>query len=169
MVSAVVTNNTAVRFENALLRFVMPKLQGNVQVAGGTLLQTDASGPALVCYVGVDLLANTSRGVSVTIDVTGIGDGPAAAPRLAQNRPNPFNPRTDIAFELPQAGRVRLTLYAPDGRRVGRLLDGDLTAGAHTVAWDGRDERGRAVPSGTYFYRLETADGSVSRRLSLVR
>ena len=170
-VSAVVTNNTAVRFENALLKFVMPKVGGNVQVVGGSLLQTDDSGPYLVCYVGVDLLANASHGASVTLDVTGVGDTPGASrlPALAQNRPNPFNPRTDIAFDLPQSGRVRLAIYAADGRLVTTLVEGDLPAGPHSVAWDGLDARGRAVPSGTYFYRLETASGSQARRLSLVR
>ncbi len=168
-VSAIVTNNTAVRFENGLLKFVMPKVGGNVQVVGGSLLQTDDSGPYLVCYVGVDLLANASHGTSVTIDMTAVGDSPAALPRLAQNRPNPFNPRTDIAFDLPRSGHARLAIYAPDGRRIATLVDGDMPAGPHTTTWDGRDDRGRAVPSGTYFYRLETADGAFARRLSLVR
>jgi hypothetical protein len=74
---------------------------------------------------------------------------------MDQNSPNPFNPRTTIAFDLPEAQRVRLTVYAVDGRRVATLLDERRGPGRHEVVWSGRDAHGRAVASGTYFCRLE--------------
>ncbi len=77
---------------------------------------------------------------------------------LHQNIPNPFNPRTTIAFELAARGPARLMVYDATGRRVTELIDGDLDAGRCAVVWDGTDARGRAVGSGVYFYVLE-ADG----------
>jgi hypothetical protein len=98
-----------------------------------------------------------------------VADVPAAGPRLAQNRPNPFNPLTTIGYELPNAGAVRLRIYAVDGRLVRTLVDGSRKAGSHTVAWDGRDGAGRAMAAGVYLYRLETAQGVLTRRMALVR
>jgi hypothetical protein len=94
----------------------------------------------------------------------------AAAPfELAQNAPNPFNPVTTIPFELARAGRVTLDVYDVAGRRVRSLADGDLAAGLHQRSWDGRDDAGRAVASGVYFYRLKAAGRSETRRMLLLK
>ncbi len=94
-----------------------------------------------------------------------------ASPRLKLlgNRPNPFNPSTSIAYTLPAAGRVRVTVYAVDGRRVATLRDGRQEAGLHTVRWDGRDDTGRPVPSGTYFYRVTAGADRATGRMLLVK
>ena len=76
------------------------------------------------------------------------------------NHPNPFNPATVIRFDLARAATVSLGVYDVTGRRVADLVRGDLAAGPHTVAWQGRDAAGRVLPSGVYVYRL-TADGEV--------
>jgi hypothetical protein len=70
--------------------------------------------------------------------------------------PNPFNPSTVIRYDLPQDGNVRLAVYSLDGRRVATLEDGLVGAGTHEAVWQGRDDQGLKVPSGVYFYRLET-------------
>ena len=88
----------------------------------------------------------------------------AAGGALLQNTPNPFGLRTSIGFTLARSGRVRLGVFDLAGRRVRSLLEGERGAGRHDVAWDGRDDAGRAVRAGSYRYRLELADGS-----SLVR
>jgi hypothetical protein len=88
---------------------------------------------------------------------------------LRQNTPNPFNPATRIAFDLPAASAVRLVILDASGREVRRLLAEALDAGAHAVVWDGRDELGNAVGSGVYFYRL-FADGlSATRKMMVVK
>jgi hypothetical protein len=76
------------------------------------------------------------------------------------NHPNPFNPATVIRFDLARAATVSLGVYDVTGRRVADLVRGDLAAGPHTVAWQGRDAAGRVLPSGVYVYRL-AADGEV--------
>ncbi|HOX26008.1 MAG TPA: hypothetical protein PLL30_09405 [Candidatus Krumholzibacteria bacterium] len=101
--------------------------------------------------------------IAETIATTGAPDAPAAV-ALAQNSPNPFNPATDIAFGLEQAARVSLTVYDLAGREVARLVDGDLPAGPHRVAWQPRD-----LPSGTYVYRLRAGAVELSRKCTLLK
>jgi hypothetical protein len=89
---------------------------------------------------------------------------------LHENRPNPFNPATAIAFDLPAtADRVTLRVYDLSGRLVKTLADGVLTAGRHTVDWDGRDLAGGAVASGIYIYELRSGAESVARRMILLK
>jgi flagellar hook assembly protein FlgD len=88
---------------------------------------------------------------------------------LWQNRPNPFNPVTTVAFSLPQRMRLTLSIYDITGRRVAQLIDGVMNAGRHEVPWAGTDDKGRAVASGVYCYRLKTPYGVETRRMVLAR
>lgn len=81
--------------------------------------------------------------------------------------PNPFNPTTVIRFELPEAGRVDLSIYDVHGRRLRTLVAGELSGGAHERGWDGRDDLGRELPSGSYFARLHRL-GQEPERFKLV-
>jgi len=87
---------------------------------------------------------------------------------LEQNYPNPFNPETTIGYAIPKAGEVRITIYDVLGNEVTSLLE-FRPSGAHQFKWNGRDERGLSVPSGLYFYKLETESFSVSRKMLMVR
>jgi hypothetical protein len=91
------------------------------------------------------------------------------APRLLPCYPNPFNPQTTIVFELPQDGRVAVTVHALSGEKVATLVDGERSAGRHEVVWSGRDADGRPVPSGVYLYRLVARDHRESRRMVLLK
>ncbi len=88
---------------------------------------------------------------------------------LMVNHPNPFNPSTLIRFELAVAGPARLSVYDLRGRRLRVLSDGPMEAGDHAVEWDGRDETGRALPSGVYFARLHSALGGQDHKLVMAR
>ncbi len=83
--------------------------------------------------------------------------------------PNPFNPATALAFDLPSAQTVEVTVYALDGRRVRTLLQDALPAGHHTARWDGRDHAGRPAAAGTYLYRLQAGPWSATGKLELVK
>lgn len=89
--------------------------------------------------------------------------------RLAQNYPNPFNPATTIEFSLPKSSHVRLTVLNVLGQKVRILADEFLTAGPHTVSWDGTDFDGSRVASGLYYYRLSTDDYSQTKEMVLVK
>jgi len=101
--------------------------------------------------------------VSVAVEET-----PAAALRLAAH-PNPFNPSTRLAYSLGEAAHVHLDVFDARGRRVRRLLDASRSAGLFTVVWDGRDDRGRGLPGGTYLLRLEAGSQKATLKLSLVK
>jgi len=88
---------------------------------------------------------------------------------LAQNRPNPFNPRTEIRFNLPAASPVTLQVFDLEGKLINTLVDGPRPAGPHTVSWHGQDRRGAQVASGVYFYRLRTDAGTLGRKMILLK
>ncbi len=94
-----------------------------------------------------------------------------AAPVLSlkQNVPNPFNPRTTIAFDLPKPMAVSLTVYDAGGRRVRDLAGGEREEGRHEVVWDGTDGRGESVASGVYFYVLQAGSERLTGKMVLMR
>lgn len=83
--------------------------------------------------------------------------------------PNPFNPITTIRFSLSHPTRVRLLIFDVSGARVRSLADAPMLAGEHRVTWDGTNDRGRALASGAYFYRLEANGAVEARKLILLR
>ena len=102
---------------------------------------------------------------------TGIGDD-GQAPRqfeLMSNFPNPFNAGTMITYDLTAAGHVSLSIFNSLGRRVRILDEGTKTPGLQTLYWDGRDEHGRNVSSGVYFYRLYAGGVTDTRRMLLLK
>jgi hypothetical protein len=95
---------------------------------------------------------------------------PATRTTLQPNRPNPFNPGTEIAFRLATTGPVRLAVYDVSGRLVRVLLQQTFSAPLEQrVQWDGRDTDGHPMPSGIYFYELRTPDFRQSRKMVLLR
>ncbi len=139
-------------------------------VGAGELLRLVASGPVLLPVPTVDLrdLDNQPLPVQLPTAVVEPGDVPTVF-RVGRPTPNPFNAATEIAFDLPAATRVTLAVYRPDGRVVRTLLDGPLPGGRHRAHWDGRDQAGRPVASGTYLYRLVATDRPVTGKLELVK
>jgi hypothetical protein len=103
------------------------------------------------------------------VDVPG-QDGTPALVRLLGCYPNPFNPATTIKFSLTQAQSVSLAIHDAAGRRVNRLVAGEVfPAGVNEVVWDGRDGSGRQVSSGVYFYTLQSGEYSETKRMVLVK
>lgn len=89
---------------------------------------------------------------------------PVMADVLHQNAPNPFNPETMIRYSVAQPGRAAIRVYGVGGALVRTLVDKLHTSGAYTVRWDGRDDNGRRLASGVYFYKLETASGATEAK-----
>jgi len=88
---------------------------------------------------------------------------------LVQNYPNPFNPQTTIAFSLSARGRISLAIYDVSGRIVRTLANETRAAGAYELTWDGRDDRGQAVASGVYFYRLVAPEFTQTKKMVLLK
>ena len=93
---------------------------------------------------------------------------------LLHNYPNPFNPETWIPYLLTESAAVRLTIYDTQGTVVRRFDLGLQPAGHYTdrakaVYWDGHNDNGEPVASGIYFYSLQAADFSATRKMLILK
>ncbi|MBK6733881.1 MAG: metallophosphoesterase [bacterium] len=163
-------NGYAERFENGRIQVAMPHGAAGYLVTGGTLAQVDATGEPTVCTIDVDIAAAGTTVVIVELeDTSAVDETPTNATRLLGSWPNPFNPRTEIAFELAQPARCRLDIFDLQGRQVAGLVDGEMAAGTHRVVWEATDAHGLPLPSGVYFAGLRAGDYAETRKLMLVR
>ena len=88
---------------------------------------------------------------------------------LSQNYPNPFNPITTIEYSLPEQSQVKLEVFNVLGQKVKTLADIVQPAGRHRIVWDGKDDQGKDVASGIYFYRLEAGQFTDSKRMVILK
>jgi hypothetical protein len=114
-------------------------------------------------------LAAVNEGDEETRSVAISLETPALTLALGQNAPNPFNPATTIPFVLAATSRVLLRVYDVRGAHVATLFDGVLPGGRHSIGWNGRNDSGRAVSSGTYLYALVAGKERLSRKMLMVR
>jgi hypothetical protein len=100
---------------------------------------------------------------------------PGALPEnfvLSQNYPNPFNQSTELKYYIPEKVKsafISLKIYNLLGQCLRTLVNENQSSGNHTAIWDGKDERGREVASGIYFYKLEAGDFKLTRRMVLLK
>ena len=88
---------------------------------------------------------------------------------LHQNYPNPFNPTTSIRYDLPNAGKVTMTIYDMMGREVRTLVNNNVDAGFQSVTWDATNNFGSPVGAGVYIYQIK-ADGYMqSKKMILLK
>ncbi len=134
----------------------------------GDLLVVETAAPLSAADLALSLRGTDNRDLEVKFGGTGDAQLPAAY-NLQANFPNPFNPTTTIKFALPETQDVRLSVYSIDGHLVATLLNETRGAGHHEVVWTGKDDSGRAVASGTYFYRLAAGPYSQVRKMTLMK
>jgi len=88
---------------------------------------------------------------------------------LYDNYPNPFNPTTQIAVDLPEAATTEITVWNIMGQKVATLYSGDLNAGHHTLNFDGRDSNGKQLTSGMYLYRIAAGKYNATKKMTLMK
>lgn len=130
-----------------------------------------AGDPGLV-IASID--ARNKDNEKVTLDGQVIGGTPTTdsvvrRSALRPNVPNPFNPRTTVFFDVAAAGPVQVRIYTVSGRLVRTLVDEVMEAGPQQIVWDGVDDTGRRVASGTYLVHLRAVDRSDSRSMVLLK
>jgi len=150
-------------------------------VVPGAFAQLDLTMDATELEVGeyhADMSIATNDPANLTIvipvdltvsDWSGIAEGQVGSRIFFGAVPNPFGPSTSLQFSLPAESDVALAIYDVAGRRVRTLVSGPRPAGMNRVDWNGRDETGNAVASGTYFARLVIDDRVEVKSLTLVR
>jgi hypothetical protein len=127
---------------------------------------TLADDPGLIEVVSGQLVNSAYQGVDMRVKKA------QALPQIAalhQNFPNPFNPSTEIRFDIPTARNVNLRVYNQLGQTVRTLVQSRMKAGTYRIKWDGRTEAGHGVSSGIYFYSLEAGEYSQIRKMTLVK
>jgi hypothetical protein len=94
----------------------------------------------------------------------------ASSHSLAQNYPNPFNPSTTITYTLSRTAHLRIQILDQLGRAIATLINHEEGNGTHTVSWNGRDDEGRTVGTGIYYYQLEVDSRPIeTRKLILLK
>lgn len=144
--------------------------------------EANASGLALVPYdsesvSGYETVTLTVTGFNAVPHIgdvalgatTAVADGPGALGLQASTLPNPFRSSTQITFALGQAGQATLEIYDALGRNVRTLETGALSAGRHTLTWDGTSEQGHRVAPGTYYYKLTAGAEVMTRSMVLLQ
>ena len=99
--------------------------------------------------------------------MAGIADPDSPTPQsfvLNQNYPNPFNPTTSIDYALPKSGSVTLTIYNTTGQKIGEWVHENQSAGLHTIQFDGS-----MLPSGCYYYRVQSGDWTAGKKMMLLK
>jgi hypothetical protein len=162
------------RADEAVDRFTLFRREGStapVSIASGDAGTTrsflDKSVEPGVAYV-YEVVIRTARGDEFRSPPVRATVGPLQV-SLAQNFPNPFNPRTAIAYTVNVKTPVSIAIYSASGSLVARLDQGERNPGTHSAEWDGRDMTGRPVASGVYFYRLEGVRGAPTRKMVLLK
>jgi hypothetical protein len=122
---------------------------------------------------GNGLCVETVVGTSPVYEFGNATDAPQIRPLISAlhpNYPNPFNPTTTIQFDLAQTEAVNLRIFDVTGRLVRNLVvNQNMSAGRHAEFWNGRDDLGRSVSSGVYFYKLNAGAFDATRRMTLIK
>ena len=136
-------NDDHINFNNYTQTEVVIHPQSNQPFVLGWHVYSDADQAALyVDDINLDTVASTSENIIPNNSLA------------LSNFPNPFNPETNISFSLPNSGKTSLIIYNIKGQKIKTLIDKKMVLGKHSVIWNGKDDSGKSVTSGVYFYKL---------------
>jgi hypothetical protein len=185
-ISLSVQNNSTIEAKNVSVTFNnLPSwLEFRTESAVIKSIAANASGDAEFTF-SVDKKAPVGRDTTlvatISTSASPLGNGQTwtkeikvtvGAPKdykLYDNFPNPFNPSTKIAFELPKASHVKLMIYDVVGREVAQVADADYPAGYTELTWNGTNKNGKLVSSGVYFYRINTNSWSKVKKMLMLK
>ncbi len=166
-------NNPWVQFKdggtpgfNSYITFYTDSLTG---IKGGVVILSNSgntanfNNPAYIEALSYDILKYLHTSYN-SIGITPIGSQIPASYSLMQNYPNPFNPVTNISFNIPVSAMTKLTVYNTAGKEISQLVNGELKAGVYRVSYDAG-----SLPSGAYFYKLESGRFKETKKMILVK
>jgi len=120
----------------------------------------------VVASDNTELTVQIGVGVEVAIDESGLTPFEFA---LHQNYPNPFNPETNIQFDVAENSDVNVSIFNIMGQKVATLVNGNMDAGIYHIKWNGISDKGIALPSGMYFYKMKSLEYLSVKKLVLVK
>ena len=147
---------------------------------GGSSWVQDNAGLANVSVADLDYRSSDNKifaathgmGMFSTTIVTSVKELEVNLPgnfELSQNYPNPFNPSTKFRYALPEGKNVKVVVYGLNGRRVAELVNNYQNAGTYEVTWNGKNDSGIQVASGTYIYSIEAGTFTQVRKMVLLK
>ena len=145
------------------IAFVDGKINSNIQ--NGYVYNDRNVTPGTYTYRLIQMDLDGTQHISNTVNIT---VGAPDAYSLEQNFPNPCT-TTQINFSLPVSGPTRLVVFNSLGQPVRTLVDGSVSEGTHMVKFDGKDDAGNELASGNYIYRLQSADFTATRKMTLAK
>lgn len=134
----------------------------------------DATGLALDDYnCAINILSDSwftqSVDVNMTVAILAEDDNILSGTRITAICPNPFNPTTEIRFDLAESGLTKLDIYNVKGQKVKSLLNEEILAGSHKMIWNGTNEQNKITGSGIYYLFLENGKEVISRKILLLK
>ena len=119
--------------------------------------------PSVICC--------TQEGIYYLTDYVSNNDNEISVESIVKlsNYPNPFNPETTIRYQLPNNGKVELAIYNLKGQKVKQLVSDQLSAGQHSIVWNGKDSNDKRVSSGIYFYKMKTDNHEETKKMILLK
>jgi len=169
----VINSNNVVNYSKTYNSYPDPSVLMNAGGAQGKIIQIQLNDTSALSLAEVKVFAFADSATNIDQDKTGFSELNPDKFSLKQNYPNPFNPRTRIYFNLPEAARVKLTVYDIQGCEVRTLLNGYKNVGIHNVEWNATNAQGVRVPTGIYFYRIrvegKTLNINETRKMILVK
>ncbi|MCK4978957.1 MAG: T9SS type A sorting domain-containing protein, partial [Candidatus Delongbacteria bacterium] len=127
--------------------------------------QTYTAGVSAVYDEGVSNIEE----ISFTYTGTEVGNVVVAATVLNNNYPNPFNPETNIAYSIKEAGNVTIEVYNLRGQLVKTLVNETKETGDYTATWSGTDNSNKSVSSGVYFYKMKSGNYTSTKKMILMK
>ncbi len=161
--------NNYINFQDNTLTFVLLDMGGKGIQAGDDTIVRIPSEANQNFEVASSYASFGNFGIVEIAHSTSNGLSEENALVLEQNEPNPFSGSTRIEFKLPERTSVRLVVYDVAGALIQTLLDATVGGGVHSVEWDGRDDNGKPVDLGVYFYKLYAGINSVTQKMVFLK
>jgi len=168
--TAIVTNQTDEKFENALVKFsISPGVISKIE--NGSLVQIDSLISPWTAYVSVSLSPQSTTRVKLHYLVSDINDFENInnSYSLAQNYPNPFNNSTRIDLSISKSGAVSIEIIDIKGKLIYLKNMGHLESGDYSFNWNAKDNNGEKVPSGLYFYTIRSFNYYETKKMILLQ
>ncbi|MDY6914826.1 MAG: C25 family cysteine peptidase [Candidatus Cloacimonadota bacterium] len=156
---------------------IIPNVNPGEQVTTWQPIQLTVSEDCPIDYVAsLDLMAYDNIGAyvfdTINLEITENVSNEQQLPlqtSIGNNYPNPFNPKTQIDYSINKNTVVKIQLFNIKGELVKTLINEEKPAGTHQVVWYGKDETGKEVASGVYFYKMQTEDYNKIKRMLLLK
>jgi subtilisin-like proprotein convertase family protein len=129
-----------------------------------SFVDNDVTNGLVYSYTLVGVAIDGSRGELASVNASPNANAVVTEYALLQNFPNPFNPETNIAFDMVEAGHVNVAVYNVIGQKVAELVNGNMNAGRHVVSFDATN-----LPSGLYLYKMEANGFSDQKKMVLMK